>query len=423
MNGTLMRELTHEIDKIPVIDTHEHILPESWTSEKGSDYSLIIRKRYAKEEVNLSFILNNSYCGWERKEVILEEWDSLKRFLDKVKGRAFYRSLFRALKELYDFNSSKINEDNWKKLSRRITEAYKEKNWQKKILKHKANIELIIWDQFWEIGNTQVDREIFRPVLRIDPFLIGYNRKARTQDGVSPYSYAEKIKFKVQTFDDYLDFIAFTIEKNKNEGSVAIKCAIAYERSIDFQPVEKEEAKRVFDFSEDCLSEAAKKLFGDYIMHFIIERAIRHNLPIQFHTGLARLEGSNPMNLVNLISRYPNAKFVLFHGGYPWTSQTCAIAFTYHNVYLDLVWLPLLSPEVAMRVLHEWIEMVDGDRFTWGGDCWTAEEAYGAFLTAKEVVSRVLTRKIERGYLTQETALDITWKIFRNNAIQLYNLA
>ncbi len=65
------------------------------------------------------------------------------------------------------------------------------------------------------------------------------------------------------------------------------------------------------------------------------------------------IEGSNPVNLASLISRYPETKFVLFHGGYPWTSQISAIAFTYGNAYLDLVWLFILSPEVAVRTLHE----------------------------------------------------------------------
>jgi len=426
MKRTLIEELALEIDKIPVIDTHEHLLPEGWTSEKGPDYSVnyhaIIRERKKREEVNLSFMLNNSYCTFGG-EIISEDWDSLERFLDKVKRRAFYRSLFRALQKLYDFNSSDINEDNWRELSRRITVANNEKDWQKKVLKNKANIDLIVWDQYWEMGNTQVDREIFRPIFRIDPFLIGCNRRMQSHDGVSPYSYADKLKFKIQTFDDYLDFIAFAVEKNKREGSVGVKCATAYERSLDFQSVEKTEAKRVFGLSENRLSGKAKKLFGDYIMHFIVERAIQHNLPIQIHTGLARLEGSNPMNLTSLISRYPEAKFVLFHGGYPWTSQISAIAFTYPNVYLDLVWLPILSPEVAARTLHEWIEMVDADRLSWGGDCCVAEEAYGALLTAREVVGRVLTEKIERGYLTQEASSDIAWKILRDNAFELYNLS
>ncbi|UCG94508.1 MAG: amidohydrolase [Candidatus Aerophobus sp.] len=426
MKGTSIGEVTHEISKVAVVDTHEHLFPEGWTSKKGPDYSVnyhvIIRERKEDEEVNLSSLLNNSYCTFGG-EVVSEDWDSLGRFINKMRGRAFYRCLFRALQELYDFHSSDIDEDNWRELSRRISVANNQKGWQKKILKDRANIDLIIWDPYWEMGSIQVDRKILRPIFRIDPFLIGCNASIESHDGVSPHSYAEKLKFGIQTFDDYLDFIAFAIEKNKREGAVGVKCAIAYERSLDFQSVEKTEAQKIFGLSDDRLSDKAKKLFGDYIMHFIVQRAAQHNLPIQIHTGLGGLEGSNPMNLINLIARYPEARFVLFHGGYPWTSQISAIAFTYLNVYLDLVWLPIISPEVAVRILHEWIEVVGADRLTWGGDCCTAEEAYGALLTAREVVGRVLTDKIERGFLTQEAASDIAWKIFRDNALELYNLS
>lgn len=52
-----------------------------------------------------------------------------------------------------------------------------------------------------------------------------------------------------------------------------------------------------------------------------------------------------------------------------------------------------------------------------------AEETYGALLTAREVVGRAFTEKIERGHLTQEVASNIAWKIFRNNAFELYNLS
>ncbi len=422
MKQSRLEELRQEIEQIPVIDTHEHLLPPGWTADKGANHFSAIREMKKGEEVNLSFILNNSYCGWERREVIQEKWASLDPFLDKVRGRAFYRSLYRALQRLYDFEAADITRENWLELSRRITAASGKQNWYRTILKERANIDLIIWDQHWKMGQTQIDREIFRPIFRIDPFLIGCNRTMLSHDGISPYSYAEELGCEIRSFDDYLDFIAFTIEKNKCEGSVGIKCAIAYERSIDFQPRTKKEAEAAFDLPEGRLSAEAKKAFGDYIMHFIVKQAIHYNLPLQIHTGMAMLEGSSPLNLVGLISRYPDARFVLFHGGYPWTSEVCAIAFTYHNVYLDLVWLPLLSPEVAVRTLHEWIDMVDADRLTWGGDCWIAEEVYGALVTGREVISHTLVEKIERGHLTQQVALDIARKILKDNAAHLYNV-
>lgn len=47
--------------------------------------------------------------------------------------------------------------------------------------------------------------------------------------------------------------------------------------------------------------------------------------PFQIHTGHARIQGSNPMNLLNLIEAMPKTKFILFHGGYPWIGETGAI--------------------------------------------------------------------------------------------------
>ena len=87
--------------------------------------------------------------------------------------------------------------------------------------------------------------------------------------------------------------------------------------------------------------------------------------------------GSNPMYLVPLIEKHPGTKFVLFHGGYPWTREIGGLLHNYPNVYADLVWLPLISPTAAVQALHEWIETaVTSEKITWGGDCWTPEETF-----------------------------------------------
>ena len=48
----------------------------------------------------------------------------------------------------------------------------------------------------------------------------------------------------------------------------------------------------------------------------------RYELPFQIHTGHGRIQGSNPMNLVDLIEANPRTKFILFHGGFPWVGET-----------------------------------------------------------------------------------------------------
>jgi hypothetical protein len=47
------------------------------------------------------------------------------------------------------------------------------------------------------------------------------------------------------------------------------------------------------------------------------ELRARYDLPFQIHIGHRRIQGSNPMNLVDLIEAKARTKFILFHGGFP----------------------------------------------------------------------------------------------------------
>jgi hypothetical protein len=87
----------------------------------------------------------------------------------------------------------------------------------------------------------------------------------------------------------------------------------------------------------------------------------------------------NPLLLLDLIEANPQTKFVLFHGGYPWVGETGAIALRHwRHVWIDTLWLPTISPTMARRALHEWLEVMPSDRLLWGADCFNAETIYAA---------------------------------------------
>ena len=134
------------------------------------------------------------------------------------------------------------------------------------------------------------------------------------------------------------------------------------------------------------------------------------------------LVNSHPLKLNPLFQQYPEAKFVLFHGGYPWTSQYTAMGKMYSNVYLDLVWLPQISREKAVITLDEMLDCVPFNKIFWGGDCAFIEESAGSIEFGKSVVAEVLNKRIERGLLTEELALHIARRIFRENAIEVFKL-
>jgi predicted TIM-barrel fold metal-dependent hydrolase len=134
-----------------------------------------------------------------------------------------------------------------------------------------------------------------------------------------------------------------------------------------------------------------------------------------------RLQGSNPLLLLDLIEANPKTKFVLLHGGYPWVGETGAIALRHwRHVWIDTVWLPTISPTMARRALHEWLEVVPSDRLLWGADCFNAETIYAAALVNRAVIAEVLAEKVQRGDLRESDALRIGRQILRDNALSLY---
>jgi predicted TIM-barrel fold metal-dependent hydrolase len=216
------------------------------------------------------------------------------------------------------------------------------------------------------------------------------------------------------------------------QGAVGIKIGLAYRRTIRFEKVPRADAERLFDrivahLGEGLSWEEARPL-QDYLIHQIVRAAIDKALPIQVHTGLQEgnenlLANSDPLHLTNLFIEYREARFDLFHGAYPFTGRALALAKNFPNVYLDLCWLPIISPRAYARVLHEAIETVPLNKiFAFGGDFIIPEGAYGHSVIARRVVSRVLGEKVEDGDLTEEEAVGVAERILRDNPAALYNL-
>jgi predicted TIM-barrel fold metal-dependent hydrolase len=92
------------------------------------------------------------------------------------------------------------------------------------------------------------------------------------------------------------------------------------------------------------------------------------------------------------------------------------------NVYLDLVWLPQISREKAVLALDEMLDCVPYNKLFWGGDCAFIEESTGSLDFAKSVVAETLSKRIDRGLLTEDVAYDIVKRIFRENAVEIFKL-
>jgi len=285
LSGLLAKEL--------IVDTHEHISPPQVAS--GYDlYDLIMNSYVAADVVSAAA----GSALLEAEVGIGEKWRAYREFLPAVENTSYFRALFEGLGELYGVEVPPRNEDSFARLSERISEASRRPGWTREVFR-RAKIEVALLDQFWNVGNTEIDRELFSLVLRVDPFLCLHKAD---HDGNDASEMAAARGISVESFGEYMKFVDFVCEENVKAGAVCFKIASAYERTLGFDEVSEGEARRIFEKREGAATEAEGVAFGDFVVHHIVGRTIEFGLPVQIHTGLQHGDGnvlsnSNPLLL------------------------------------------------------------------------------------------------------------------------------
>ncbi len=430
------------IDDIQVVDTHEHLLSEEERNRAAVDFSYLFPHYTASDLVSAGMppglfeaarlpirqvLMDRSarlrrprpFPTPTRRDMSLEErWEAIEPYWENIRHTGYGKCLLIGVRDL--FGISDISRETYQQLSEAIS-ASAQPGWYQHVLKNKGRITISIQDD----GRANVDKRFFAPVVRLDHFATPRTREdlgiLETDTGVS-----------IHSLDDLLRAMQAALHSYLADGAVGIKIGLAYRRTIHFDKTAKADAERAFNRIASHLGEGPSweeaRPLQDFMVHQIIREALERSLPIQIHTGLQEgneniLTNSNPALLVNLFIEYREAKFDIFHGGYPYTGELLALAKNFPNVYLDLCWLAAISPSAAARVLNEAIETVPANKiFAFGGDFMIPEGAYGHCILARQMVSRVLARKIEDGYLTEDEALRLARMVLRDNPAALFKL-
>jgi predicted TIM-barrel fold metal-dependent hydrolase len=413
------KHLKKYIDAVPAIDTHDHL----WSFDKLPGYN---ETEHGKG-MNLAGIWRASYYTWTNPltpwkpgQKFEEWWLVAKNDFADARATSFYRYQLPAFQDLYGIDFDKITDEQAKQLNGRIYRNYLDQRWLFEVVTQKANIELMFNDPYWARYEFPPEYPFAVRVLNVTPLVRGFHRDEFPQKADDPYHFAEQQKMKLESVDDYLAVLDRLFSVGKEKGCVCLKTTLAYQRTLQFDPKEKAEAARVFGQKRSALSATQIKLFEDFIMWRLVELSAKHNLPFQIHTGQARIQGSNPMLLVDMIAANPKTKFILFHGGYPWTGESAVVGQKYRNVWLDSCWLPTLSYSAAKRAYHEWLDAFPSNRIMWGADCTHAEGIYGATEFTRRAVAEVLAERVDNGQLHLEHAERIGRQIMRDNALELF---
>jgi hypothetical protein len=415
----LYARLKAGIDAVPAIDTHDHLrpfdqLPNLDETDRGRGMTLhsIFAGSYYPGINRLSpWTAGKSFDQW---------WATAKHDFDDARATSFYRYLLPGFRDLYGVDFDVITDDQARELNDKIFANYKDDKWLLDVVTRRANIELMFIDSYWSRLQFAREYRFSVPVLNVTMIMSGYHPERFDSVLDSPYVYAQRRGKKIESLDDYLSAIELIFQDAVAADVACLKSTQAYQRTLSYDRVPKERAAAIFGKTPAEISPEEIKAFEDFMFWHIATLSGKHDLPFQIHTGQARIQGSNPMLLVDLIQANPQTKFILFHGGFPWIGETAVIGMNCRNVWIDSCWLPTLSYTMGKRAYQEWLESMPSDRILWGADTVQAEGIYAATEFTRQCLAEALAEKVERGELQETHAARIGRQVMRENALKLF---
>ncbi|HUE55227.1 MAG TPA: amidohydrolase family protein [Candidatus Udaeobacter sp.] len=233
----------------------------------------------------------------------------------------------------------------------------------------------------------------------------------------------------------YEAFVRQTLADNQKKGGAAMKFEAAYFRSLYFRDPPREKAETIYAkyHSGGVPSAEDYRTFQDYIFRVLIDQAGKLKLSVHFHSAVGigdyfSLRNGNPLNLENVLRdpRYSNVKFVLIHGGYPYTLDMIWLTAA-KNVYTDSSLVGYyVYPSELKNILKQWISLYP-EKIMFGSDAFPFNDAVGAEETfwlaarsARTAVAAALAELVSEGAFTEEMALELARLYLHDNAARLY---
>jgi hypothetical protein len=419
-------ELLEHIQSLNIIDTHEHLPLESERSMESDVLEEWLEHYFSSDLVSAGLSDEDLKTARDSKQDIRKRWDIVEPYWHAAESTGYGRSLALAARDIYGIET--IGAGTIELLNERFQSARSRGGHYDSVLRQKSGIALSIRDEVPAPYRKTDDPFVF--ALHVDE-LICPSDPGRMQ------KLGQEVDLGVNTLNDWAKVVRRHIERHLDGQSrvVCLKCALAYDRSLSFEKVARADAERDFaellqdgNPSDERPPIEAGRALGDYMMHCVCAMADDLRLPIQMHTGIQEGNGnvirnSDPTLLSNLFLEYGNARFDIFHMGYPYVMETGTLAKIFRNVFIDMCWAHIISPEAARRALVEWLDAVPANKINaFGGDYGFVDGVYGHQLLARQNVAAALAEKVADGSISLSRARELADWMFVDNPKNLFSL-
>ncbi|MEN6479530.1 MAG: amidohydrolase family protein [Anaerolineales bacterium] len=420
--STAYEAILSYVAELEIIDTHEH-LP---AFEEQRDPTLDGLQEYVMDYFNRDL----ASAGMPPTDVhrlktevmpLAERWRLVAPYWELARYTGYGRALDLTARGLYGLDG--VREGTIEALDAAVRGSRHTGHYAY-VLRNKSHIVTSLLN-----GTRPSDPRYFRNVVDMWPFVC-----PETLDDVRAIEAETGVR--ICAFEDWLAACEISLDRALAEGCVALKNSLAYLRPLSFARVPRYKAEEEFTHLWDTRHfpdwKSAPVHFGrdlqDYMQHYILRLANQRGLTYQIHTGLQNGTGnlianSNPELLSNLFLQYPDVRFDLFHIGYPYEHVLSALAKNLANVYIDMCWAHIISPQASVAAMVEWIDSVPLNKISaFGGDYSFVDAVYGHQLLARENVSRALAIKVDQGLFDIDRACEIAHLWFYDNPVRIFAL-
>jgi hypothetical protein len=429
-------EIKTIVDSVKIVDTHEHLIKESDRLSMSADPLSIFLPHYLSSDLVSSGMTMDELNRIRTTQTPLEErWQSFFPYWEKVENTGYAQAIKIAARDLYGIET--FDSRTWKPLKEAMEKRQKT-GLHRWVLKTRAGIDVSIND----VSTTEVD-EGQVPVIRFDDYAIPLSRN-------DLFTISKRAGMAIHSLDNLIQALKAEFT-SLSKRIVGVKIGLAYMRPLNFEKVTYAEAEAVFNriyqtrtfgrteilpYPGRSITTSVPQGIGfddakplqDYVVHKIVQLAAEQMLPVQIHTGLQEgnenlIGNSNPTLLTNLFREYREVKFDIFHAGYPYFRELATLAKNFPNVYADLCWVHIISPNAARIILSEWLDTVPSNKIlAFGGDYRFVEGAYGHTVMARRNVAATMQEKVDHGDIELRQVPYLVSRILRENAKELFNL-
>lgn len=416
------QELCETFDRTPIIDSHEHLPKESARLEQKVDFTTLFA-HYTRDNFYAAGMSLEQLAQMQSPDTDLErKWELFSAYYPMVRDTSYVRSARIAMEKFYgcgDLTSFAQAEA----VTQRMRQANKPGLYDR-VLRQACHMEHSF---LFTCESEHIERDgFYQYVDYVDPY-------CQIASRADAEGFGRELGGACGTLDEVVQTLHEFIRAKAERGVRGIKYLVAYNRTLRIDRIEREDALRIWeklpiDGAQECgqLTEQQKKALQDYLLYRTLECCEEFGLPAVFHTGIQTGPGNmlihtDPLPLTNTLQAFPNVKFVLLHCGIPWTDQAAILAKYFSNVYIDMAWLHIVSPDVAVKGLKRWLDLLPMNKILgFGGDYLIVEKVYGHLCIARENLCRALTEKADEIGLTQQRAQLWLRRLVHDNAEAVY---